>query len=177
MKKPFLQYAIPVLGLKMGAQAFKFELEEDFFSQFEQSPIEQGKGFSITMELDKRHDMVVLQFDFSGTIKSACDRCLADIWLPVQGSEQLVVKYAEKENFDGDEVVFITLDTHELNVAKFIYEYICLSMPLVRIYDCRADEEDSPCDQAMLAFLAKQTDEMPPQNIENPLWDELKKIK
>ncbi len=179
MKKPFLQYELPVFGLKIGTQHFQFELEDDFFGQFENTLVQHGKDFQVALEFDKRHDILVLKFDFSGKVKVDCDRCLAEIWLPIEGSEQLIIKYSAEEKDEDGEVVFITPETHELNVAKFIYEYICLSLPLVNVYDCQKEGEKAPCDSKMLAYIAQQNydseenqDAPPP---DDSVWRELKK--
>lgn len=153
--KALRQFTIPILGLAPGTHQYQFKIEDDFFSNFEESPIKHGK-FDLNFILDKREDMLILTFDFKGSKKTECDRCLATIDLPFSGDEDLIVKYASEAD-EEDEVVYIEKGVTELNVAKYIYEYICLSMPFVNIYDCE-NEEENVCDLKMLDYLDKKSD-------------------
>ena len=70
------------------------------------------------------------------------------------------------------EIVYVSPDIEQFNVAQYIYEYIVLSMPIIKVYDC---EEDNPlpCDEEMLDRLeAKEEENATP----NPIWDELRKL-
>ena len=144
------RFTIPVKGLNPGVHQYKFEVDRLFFSQFDGSPIEAG-NFEVKLNLDKRPEMLVLDFDFSGKIATKCDRCLADIQLPLSGDNQTVVKFAEQES-ENDEVIVLPWDTPELNVASLIFENIVLALPLITVYDCEEDEEP-PCDFEMLDYL------------------------
>lgn len=168
------QFTIPVLGLKIGIHEYNFSIDDKFFSHFEDSPIQQGT-FEVKFLIDIREDMLVLTFDFEGSIKTDCDRCLAAINLPVEGEEDLIVKYA-KESDDEIDMVYIEPGTAELNVATYIYEYICLARPVTNIYDCE-EEPENVCDLKMLDYLDNKMKEEPTEKKEessNSPWDELK---
>lgn len=162
------------MGLHYGIHEYEFKLDNEFFSNFEESPIKEGK-FEVKVDLDKREDMIVFTFDFNGSFKTDCDRCLANIDLPIEGIQDLIVKYAQEEN-DIGEVVYILQETSELNIAKFIYESICLGMPVANIYDCE-DEPENVCDLKMLDYLEnknKPASENKSDDSSNSPWDALK---
>jgi len=172
-------FLIPVSGLKIGVHQFDFQIDSDFFQAFEASLIKEG-NFQVSMGLDKRSDMILLDFDIKGRTPTACDRCLAAIQMPIKGKHQLIAKYAEEGVSSEAELVYISRDENSLDVSKFIYEYICLSVPLIKTYDCE-NEEELPCNEDLLDILdsqnATQQDgdkEDPPSN---PIWDALKDLK
>jgi len=171
------EFTIPIMGLHHGNHQYEFKVDDDFFSAIEESAIEQGK-FDVKVNIDIREDMIVFTFDFKGSIKTDCDRCLANIDLPIEGVQDLIVKYALEEN-DIGEVIYILRETSELNIAKFIYESICLGMPVANIYDCE-DEPENVCDLKMLDYLEnknKPASENKSDDSSNSPWDALKDFK
>jgi len=171
--KPFL---IPIAGLKVGIHQFDYQIDETFFQHFENSPIRAGK-VQLNLELDKRSDMIILGFRLNGKTPTACDRCMADIDLPFEGDYTLIVKYENESDDTESDLVYINREETILDVSKFAYEYICLSIPLIKVYDCD-EEKVLPCNTAILDRLDNQftedDDKEPPTN---PIWDALKDLK
>lgn len=174
---PLLPFTIPVRGLRTGITEYDFAIDDQFFAAFEASPIQQG-NVQLHLTFDKSPRMWVLDFAFSGTVRTECDRCLAEIDLPIEDRQQLIVKLSEEPDPDEDaDVVFVDPDTPRFNVAQYIYEFIVLSMPLIKTYDCRSEAEP-PCDEDMLVRLEEQASATESgaaesEDSESP-WDELK---
>lgn len=171
-----VQYALPVKGRRDGIHYFDFQIDRSFFKHFENAPI-RDCAIDLKLELDKRPGMLVLQFDFSGTVQSECDRCLENIDLPVSGSQRLLVKMSSDPGREEAEVVYMDPEASSLQVAQYIYEFIVLALPMIRVYECEADA-DAPCNPEMLAYLqreeeAEQEEKRP---ADNPLMEELKKL-
>lgn len=164
-----ITYRIPLLGLHEGLHQFEFDIDGLFFREFEHSPVRQG-AVLLRLGLDKRPGMAVLDFAFEGTLHTVCDRCLEPFDLPIQGQRQLLVKYGEEAR-EEEEVIYLKRGTPHLNVAKFIYEFLLLSMPLVRLHEAAG----LSCNPEILKFLrpSSQNDEERP----NPLRDALKNWK
>lgn len=155
---PLIQFRIPVKGLQSGPHEYQFQIDAEFFKAFEASPIQEGT-ISMTLDFDKRPDMFVLEFDFSGTVRTTCDRCLAEIDLPISDSQRMLVKYSLDEvESDDPDVVFIHPETQQLDVAPFAYDFILLAVPMIRTYDCES-EEVRPCNQELLDYLVKHEEE------------------
>ncbi len=180
---PLIHYSIPVKGLRNGIHQFDFQIDRSFFDNFEQSPISDC-DIRLHLEFDKRPDMFVLQFDFQGSVRAECDRCLAEINLPIADSQRLLVKFSEEVETDEPDMVFISPETVKLNVAQYIYEFICLALPIIKVYACEK-ENPRPCNQDMLRYLSGSEGEDEPRPAEeesgeekgaNPIWDELKKL-
>lgn len=165
------QYTIPIEGLANGMHEFDFQIDRSFFEHFEESPIQEG-NLDLQLYFEKRPDHSVFTFDFAGTIRTECDRCLESINLPLKGSEQLIVKFADQEDEDA-EVIYITRETRLINVAKYAYEFICLGIPMIKGYDCE-NEDPKPCNEEMLKNVFKEEDI---EEKTNPAWEALKKFK
>ncbi len=171
-----VEYLIPISGLKIGTHSFDFQIDNAFFAHFSDALIKEG-AFKVKLDFEKRIDLYEMNFSFEGTTKTACDRCLASIDFPIRGNNRLIVKFAEEPSEDID-VIYIPIKTEELNVAKYIYEYLSLAVPYVKTYDCEADK-NKPCDVEMLALLDKEASgkDNNSTNDTNPVWDQLKNIK
>ena len=175
---PLITYSIPVKGLHNGIHQFEFQIDRFFFENFENSPVADS-DITVELEFDKRSDMYVLEFSLAGTVRTQCDRCAADINLPVSDTQRLLVKFSEEEEPEEAEVIFINPEAQQLNVAKYIYEYICLAIPLIRVYDCENDDP-RPCNMEALHYLSNgghaEEEEEKEEEEDNPIWDELKKL-
>lgn len=151
-------YGIPIHGLHFGVHHFKFEVDESFFKCFEDAPIQRGK-FLVDIECDKRENQFLLTFNIDGHFEAACDRCLADIDVDSGISKLIWVKY-KQEGVDQDQLdedyFYIEETEHIFNVASLIYEFIVLSIPIVKRYDCENDPNPK-CDKKVLAYLDQQT--------------------
>ncbi|NRB47506.1 MAG: DUF177 domain-containing protein [Saprospiraceae bacterium] len=169
---PLVPFVIPIRGLFPGLHDYTFDIDASFFEQFENAPVQDG-NVEMRLELNKQSDMYVLQFEFEGTVNTDCDRCLAPIALPIEGAERLLVKFSLEETSEEAEVIFIHPETPQLDVSKYVYEFICLAIPMIKTYDCEA-EKKKPCDEKMLGYLESQQEE---EQQDNPIWDALKKLK
>jgi uncharacterized metal-binding protein YceD (DUF177 family) len=162
--------------MKDGIHEKMFSIEKTFFSHFENSTVKGGK-FEVKLVLDKRSDLIQMDFDIVGTIDTFCDRCTAAIAFPLDTESQLLVKYADAESEDSN-VIYITRESHHINVAKFIHDSICLSVPLTKVYDCR-EEKPYPCDESIIEKLEdmNETIENRETGTKGSIWDSLKDLK
>ncbi len=98
---------------------------------------------------------------------------MANIQLPINDQQQLIVKYSLEEKEEA-EVIYLYHETSELNVARFIYEYICLAMPMIKVYDCE-NEDPSICNEEVFKYLDQEPEKEEKPN--NPIWDQLNELK
>jgi len=164
------QFSIPLKGLDIKVHHFTYQIDNNFFAQFDHSPYKNGLLES-TLELEKKYDNLLLRFYMKGTIKTQCDRCTADIDFPLTSDFDLIIKYDENEREEED-IIYIHPETQVVNVAKYIYEHIILSMPIIKVFDCD-DIQPRPCDQEVLKHLEERNIET---SANNPLGDALKSL-
>jgi uncharacterized protein len=165
-----IQFQIPVKGLKEGLHQYNFDIDDRFFDEFEQSYVQSGQ-VKVRLNFDKSPDMFVLDFMINGTINTDCDRCLAQIDLPIESNHQLLIKLSQDQNLDDPDIVFVDPEISKLNIAEYIYDYIILSIPLKRVYAC-SDDKNPPCNFQMLEFYKKASNVS--DSLQNPFQEALK---
>jgi len=160
-------FSIPVSGLRDGSHEYDFSIDASFFQCFPESPIKDG-SVAVHFIFEKKSDMYIMEFQLDGTVRTPCDRCLEEFDLPIEADETLLVKFDEKEWEDAD-IIYVLKDAPRLNVAKYIYEFIILAVPISKTHD----DADESCDPEMLKYLNQETEaEKPP--IQSSVWDALK---
>lgn len=165
------QFSIQFKGLDFDVHNYSFQVNQQFFDAFEESPLKNGLLKSM-LTLEKKSDHLILDFETNGTVETECDRCTAKIDLPITSEFSLIIKFDEEER-EEEEVVFISPETHEINVAPFIYEHIILSIPLIKVFDCDLIDPE-PCNQDVLDILDGE-EEIEVKN--NPLEEAFKNLK
>lgn len=171
-----VEYSIPIKGIADGIHQFDYQIDQQFLQHFEESPITDA-AVRVQLELEKKPGLFVLHFDLSGTVRTNCDRCLADIDLPISGQQRLLVKISMEEESEDPEVVYLHPEATRLKVATFIYEFVVLTIPMIKTYDCES-EEVLPCNEALLDRLYEEEEaEEKEEDVSNPIWDELKNFK
>ena len=169
------QYTIPFSGLKEGKHLFDFTADQRFFAGSEESEIEKG-NVNIQVELEKRSTYLRLTFMLEGEVELICDRCLEAYLQPIKSRNIMLVKFSETETDDGDEVIYIHPGSYQVEVAKLIYEFIVLSIPIRHVHP---DDQDgnSLCDPEMLKKLDEyKANDLTEINPMDPRWNDLKKI-
>lgn len=169
------EYIIPYEGLKTGNHRFNFEITDTFFESFKPERNFHDMQVSVTVNIMKDITMLILDIKHEGTTQVTCDRCLAEIPQNVEAGNKLIVKFGESREDDNESIITLPEGEYEIDLAPFIYDYICLSFPWR--FDCsELKESEKPCDEEVLkkiAFLQANK-----ENKEgDPRWDALKKLK
>jgi len=175
--KSLLPYSIPYTGLKLGIHQFEFEVDDAFFSAFEYSLVKSGK-LKVNLDLEKQETMMLLHFRIFGEMMLGCDVCLADYPYQVAIDERQIAKFTGNVDLEEDteEIVVLTKNENEINVATLIYEYINLAVPYIN--RCGDEGNTKWCDQEMIEKL-RQLSGASNEKTENvdPRWEALKNIK
>ncbi|HOW30735.1 MAG TPA: DUF177 domain-containing protein [Bacteroidales bacterium] len=167
---PLKEFIIPFVGLELGNHLFDFEVDDKFFEQFEYSQIHSAK-LKVAVSLEKQERMLIFNTEISGEVEAVCDRCGGGFLLPVDGAEQLIVKFGEEYSEESDDVVVIPATEYKFDLAPFIYEYAHLMLP-ARILHPDDENGNSTCDPEVL----KRLTEMAPHETIDPRWDALKNL-
>lgn len=172
--KSLRTYSIPFTGLKLGKHQFDYVIDNAFFDEFEYSLVKKA-DLKCSVELEKQETMLILNFHIDGKIDMTCDKCLAEYPQQVDIHEQQIARFSE-EAIDDDEIITLTKNDHEINVAGLIYEYVNVAAPLIAV--C-SDEGNTPyCDKEMIDRLQKLAGSSNEEEDKaDPRWDALKKIK
>ncbi len=142
-------YEIPITSLHIGTHTFDYVVKNDFLKAFE-AQYDQGQ-FEVNIRFEKKHSMLEIDFEINGHIETDCDRCMEVIKLPISNSRSLIFKFAEEAR-EEEEIVYLKHGQTEVNLAKFIYEFIMLAVPLRKVKDCES-EDYKDCNQKILDVL------------------------
>lgn len=148
------KYTISFGSLPNGEHVFKYNLDDEFFANFETSEIHSANIIT-QVTLDKKPHLLKLTFELAGTIQTECDRCLDIFDLPVMYHALLYVKFRATHEDESDEVVVIPANDSELNIAKYFYEFAVLSLPIRKVHPDRSDNGESTCNPVMIEKLNK----------------------
>lgn len=169
--KTLESYNIPFSGLKPGTHIFDFSIDGEFFAHFEQSEIKDGE-VAVTVTMEKEERLFDLHFLLKGRVLVPCDRCNELFWMPIEGTQRLLVKLGPAYLEESEDVQVIPETDNKIELANFIYEYIVLMLPARRVHP---DDEHgvSQCNPEVLQKLAQLTEKHEP----DPRWEILNKLK
>ena len=134
-----------------GKHEFDFEIDDSFFTFFEESELSHG-SVKAKVLMDKTEHQLQFDIDLNGEVEVICDRCLDKFMQKIKASYTLFGKFGEGNIEKGYDVIMIPGNVHEIDLADYIYEFIVLSLPLKRIHP---DDENgnSGCDEDMISRL------------------------
>lgn len=167
-------YALPLSGLKEGLHTLDFEIGEEFFGEFEESEIKEGRLTAIVV-MEKRSAHLDLQIKISGTVMISCDRCLDMFSWPVECENRLLVKIGKIIPEDDSDIVSLSTDEHELDLMQHFYEYIHLALPIRRVHP-NGEDGKSTCNPVMFKKLKELLVDEENEKQNDPRWDDLKKL-
>ena len=170
------QFEIPFSGLKLGSHRFDFKIEDSFFEDYDLEKL-NNVDVSIAVHLDKKANMLVLNFELEGQMTLICDRCTDQFIQKINYDFDLIVRFSDIiEESDNEELLILSPNDHTISLDDYFHEFVLLSLPTKRAH---SDIED--CNQEMI----KKIDEMgyygsedeEEENEIDPRWADLKKIK
>lgn len=143
--------AIPCKALSFGDHTFDFQIDDAFFRAFDNTEIDRV-AIEVRCLLSKTgSDTMDLAVDISGELEVPCDRCLAPLRLPVAFHANIGVVFsgtseAEEsvKNLSDKEILYFPADAAEVDLGQYVYDSICLSLPLRRIHP------EGGCDPEMM---------------------------
>lgn len=146
MSKP-ADFTLPFEAMSMGDHRFEMVVDDDFFAAVPHSLVGGGAA-RVVVEARRTHASLTLRVRGAGEVGVECDRCLEPLRLPVAFSGELKV-HAGAGEYDG-EVLFVERGAERLDLAQYIYESLCLALPV-----SRAHEDEAQCNPEMLARLSR----------------------
>ena len=170
-------FLIPFVGLKLGKHHFEYQINNAFFENFEYDEF-QNSDIKVAVVLEKKSNMLELNFKHKGTVNVPCDLTGEDFDLPIKGKMKLIVRFGETFNNDNEELLILPFGEFEIDIIQYVYEMIVLSVPQKRVHP---GVKDGSLKTEVLDKLnelqVKETDEKEnkEENID-PRWDKLKQL-
>ena len=164
---------IPLRGLKQGGHSFRFVIGKEFFQGFECSQIKDA-DCTVKVFVLRHQTLLSVNCEIGGYVITECDRCLEDLTLKVDVERSLTVGFGsvdlEGDN-EAEDVIVIDPTEPEVCLDQFVYDYICLSLPLVKVHP------EGQCNGEVLKYLSHRGSENAPkqQPVDSP-FSKLKDI-
>ncbi len=172
------EFEIAWQGLKPGPHTYVYEIDNRFMQEREMDEefFKDWKG-KVTLGFDKHENFFMLHFDIDGQVTVPCDRCGDEFELKLWDEFDLIIKLTDDADQIDEEVdvVFIPRSETVIDISKWIYEFLTLSIPLQRIHPDKADGT-SGCNPQALELLEKLAEEHE-EPVQNPLWKGLEQFK
>lgn len=176
-KRDLKQYDINIFKLNDGEHHYSFRVNDDFFTKFENSLIEEGDVLA-NVTLHKSSSLISLMIHLKGSVVLTCDRSLDKFDYPINEEAPMRFKFGEEEQELSEDMAVIANNTQVINVAQFLYEYMGLALPMKKLHPRYVDEEDEGTEELKLIYTSKNNtaSEKREEDID-PRWNMLKKLK
>lgn len=114
-----------------------------------------------------------LTIQCTGEVEVLCDYCTQPFMIPISGEQTFVVKLGNEEGDAVDEdIIYLPVQEHEIDIASYIYEVIILSLPLKRVHP------EGECDPEMVKSIENYAASTEKENEDvDPRWEALKDLK
>jgi uncharacterized metal-binding protein YceD (DUF177 family) len=179
--KELSKYNIDIYGLEDKLYEYDIESGNTFFEELEQDIIESGH-FKTLVKLNKSATMIQLDFHTEGSVGLVCDRTLEPYEEAFVSEDKIILKFGERDQELTDEIEIINRNTNRINLARYIFEFIALSLPVKKIHPSLRNDEDFSEDEEEIVLVysseapESEEDESTAEKID-PRWEALKKLK
>lgn len=172
-------YDINIIGLEEKRYEFDFQSGNDFFKVLDQQLIMRG-NVTTHLILDKSETMIRLDFQIQGVVEQTCDRCLDLYDENVDTRRTLYLKFGDRNEELTDEIELIERNTATVHIARYIFDFIVLALPMKRLHPrfrTEDDDEDAPGKLIYSSGEATETDGTGEEKpVVDPRWDALRKL-
>lgn len=169
------EFLIAFSGLKRGTHLFEFDIDGAFFQDKPYALI-RDCNIKVVLELLKKENMLELNFTMNGTMPLICDRCLEEFNYDMCFDKTIYVKTNAPKSAPSEKDIdlhLLSANEHSLDVSPFIYEFISISVPMVK-YHPNDKQGNSLCNQEMINKI-KPSSESANTLGDSNTWNELKK--
>ena len=167
------QFVISFTGLKEGEHEYKFELEEKFFEHFEYNDFNSCQ-IDTTVILNKKSNLLEFNFYSKGKINLNCHVSNEPFDYDQEHNMKLVVKFSSELSDDNEELLVLPVGQTQINIAKYLFEMIVLSLPIKIIHP---GVNDGSLETETLKRLRDyESNVLENKDKSDPRWDKLKDL-
>ena len=167
-------FIIPFAGLKQGQHNFSFSIENKFFKSLGYNEFNNVKLIA-KVELLKKTTFLELRFFITGKVNVFCDISIEPFDLQINSESKFIVKFCNSSENLSDEIIFLPIGSHEIDVTNHLYETIILSLPIRKVHP---KVKDGTLENEITIKLRELEPKLEKQSFENDSrWDKLKDLK
>ena len=130
---------IEIRGLSYGEHPFSFKVDGSFFEAYENDTVSDA-DLDVSAVVTKEHGRMALDLSITGNVTVKCDRCLADLTVPVDIQVPFSVMFSSY-------AAELDSDSADIDLSQIIYDYVSLSLPIKKVHP------DGQCDPVMMEKL------------------------
>jgi uncharacterized protein len=165
-------YEVHIFNLSKKKHTFDFQIADDFFTHFENSPIDKAQ-LTVALILDKRENLIEAQLTITGHLGLVCDVSLEEFDYPVKIKQTIIYKFGETEEELDDDLYTITKNTQKLDFAQILFEVICIAVPMKKLHP-----ELEVSDEPLVYRVGDEPESAESEQEEiDPRWQALKGLK
>ncbi len=173
------EFEIAWQGLKPGQHVYEYEVGDRFMTEHGGEQDFQNLRAEVKLIFDKKANFFLLHFDVGGNVTVPCDRCGDEFEMKLWDEFDLVIKLAGEDAVDIEDddadVVFIPRHETVLDISKWVYEFLLLSIPLQRVHPDGTNQTPT-CNPEALKLLNRLS-EHAEEKKRNVLWQGLETLK
>ncbi len=141
---------IGIRGLSNGEHPFSFKVDGSFFEAYESDTVSDA-DLDVNALITKENGRMTLDLGITGEVTVKCDRCLADLRIPMDVQMPFQVMFSsyadEAEEGASDEVILLDNSSSEIDLSQIIYDYVNLGLPIKKVHP------EGECDPEMMERL------------------------
>ena len=169
------EFAINIQNLENREYLFDFRINDDFFKEFENSPVNHG-DLKCRVALQKTSSFIRINFTIDGWVELTCDRSLDLFNYKLSTTGQWICKFGNVNAEVDDETSIITRTRQDINLSQNIYELISTSVPMKKLHP-RFAEDLIEKDEFIYSTGRGNFRENKEQDMPDPRWEILRKLK
>lgn len=126
-------------------------LGDSYFAALDQDEILGGEVHVAVSAKAMAGDSFLVSVKAEGEVRVACDRCLEEVTLPIETTEQMVLRYGDESDAADEayDVTVIPFSANTYNLSWDIYEFIALALPIQRTH------ADGECPEEMTQYIVR----------------------
>ena len=175
LRRVMNKYKIKFRGLKEGKYNYSFEIDDHFFSRFDESEIKKGNVVFDT-EMIISNNFITLNISLTGNVVVPCDRCLDDFLQEIQHQTVLYVEfgYENSDISDVDNKIILSSKENDIVLDKHFYDYIHLSLPYQKVHP-KDKHGQTTCNIEMINKM-EELSSVDDNKETDPRWDQLRSL-
>lgn len=169
------EYILEFNKIRMGLNDYTFDLNGEFLEKIEGAGLADANVVA-TLQLFKAEGMYDLKFHIKGSVQCECDVCLESFQMPVDEEFKLLMKVSESENYDDDEIIYITDKLIEYDLTQYLYDSLMLSVPSRKVCDMSGTKQCNPEVINRLEQLNHPEETSEGDREGDPAWEKLRNL-
>ncbi len=130
-----MDFKVHISGLAHGKYEYEFSVNGSLFREFGNQQIIDSNVL-VRCTLEKGSGWMNVSLNGEGSVTVECNRCLEEMAVPISFEESLAVRFAKfgEDTEEAEEFLIVDPSETEIDLKQFIYDCICVSIPLTTVH-------------------------------------------